>query len=371
MDAASRTSLVVLAVLATGAVLYWLADVLAPFMLALFLWLVIDGFADAIHKRFKIGGKHRVSPPVALILALVIVAAGAVATVIVIADSATEFASQAEGYGERLDQVIGGIYDAASSLFGLPPERPSTRELLSGLNFAAFLREIARATQSLVSNGILICIYVAFLFAAEAGFTRRMATIFPDAEERKTARETAGAIRKSVQQFVWVQTWTGAIPAMIAWIVLEAVGLDNALFWSFLIFLICYVPTIGPIVATALPSLFAVVQFDEPWRIAAVLIGVAAPLFVMGNIIQPRMQGESMNLSTIVVLLGLAIWGKIWGITGMFLSSPLTVAIMVILAHQPSAYWLAVLMSADGRPDKGREKKPQQQAATKGAKKSG
>ncbi len=354
MDAATRTSLVVLAVIATGAALYWLREVLAPFALAVFLWLVIDGFADAIYARAEIGGKPRVSPQVALGLALVVVAAVAFATVMVIAESAAEFASRSDGYRERLDAVIAGVHGWLGGVFGLRGPPPSAAELFSRLDLQAFLGDIAQAAQNLVSNGILICIYVAFLFTAEATFGRRIAAIFPRAEDRRSALETIGAIRASVEQFVWVQTWTGAIPAAIAWIVLASVGLDNALFWAFLIFLISYVPTIGPIVATALPSLFALVQFDEPWRIAATVLGVAAPLFVMGNIIQPRVQGETMNLSTLVVLLGLAVWGKLWGITGMFLSSPLMVAIMVTLAHQPGAYWLAVLMSADGKPDKGR-----------------
>jgi predicted PurR-regulated permease PerM len=356
MDAASRTSLVVLAVLASGAALYWLSDVLAPFALSVFLWLVIYGFADAIYSRGRFGGKRRISRVAARILALVIVAAAAVATVMVIANSAADFASRAGGYRERLDAVIASIHHWLVGLFNLAPEPPSSRDLFSRLDLQAFLGDVAKTAQNLVSNGILICIYVAFLFAAEATFQRRMSAIFPDLQERAAARQTITAIRDGVQQFVWVQTWTGAVPAMISWIVLTFVGLDNALFWAFLIFLVSYVPTIGPIVATILPTLFAIVQFNDPWRIGVVILGVAAPLFVAGSIIQPRMQGDTMNLSTLVVLLGLAVWGKIWGITGMFLSSPLMVAIMVVLAQLPSVYWLAVLMSADGKPIKSRSR---------------
>jgi predicted PurR-regulated permease PerM len=139
------------------------------------------------------------------------------------------------------------------------------------------------------------------------------------------------------------------------------------MFWAFLIFLVSYVPTIGPIVATVLPTLFALVQFDEPWRIAAVAAGAGVPLFVMGNIIQPRVQGETLNLSTIVVLLGLAVWGQLWGITGMFLSSPLMVAIMVMLAQHRGSSRLAVLMSADGKPDKRRAALYQERQAASAA----
>jgi predicted PurR-regulated permease PerM len=350
MDAASRTSLVLLAVLATGVMLFLLRDVFAPFALAVFLWLVIEGLASTICERVRWKGRQLVSPPIAVTLAVIAVAAAAFASVVVIADSAADFASRSEGYRERLDAVLANLHARFREPLGLGPEPPSARELFSRLDVPSFLTGVARTAQSFVSDGILICIYVAFLFSAERAFARNADTIFTSAGERAQARETAIAIRDGVEQFVWVQTWTGAIPAMIAFIVLRALGLDNALFWAFLIFMVSYVPTIGPIVATALPSLFAIVQFDEPWRIAATILGVAAPLFVMGNIIQPRMQGETMNLNTIVVLLGLAIWDQIWGVTGMFLSSPLMVAIMATLAHNKSARWIAVLMSADGDP---------------------
>jgi predicted PurR-regulated permease PerM len=353
MDAASRTSLIVLAVIAAGATLHWLGDVLAPFALAVFLWLVIDGFAGVIHARVRLG-KRRVSRWLSLTLALVLVGAGAAATVIVIADSAAEFARELDGYRGKIDRILAAGHAALSVPLGLGDEPPSAADLFAGLDLPAFVGSLAQAARSLVSNGILICIYVAFLFAAERVFARKAQAIFPGAGERRQARETVAAIRDSVEQFVWVQTWTGAIPAAIAFVIMRALGVDNALFWAFLIFLVCYVPTIGPIVATALPSLFALVQFDEPWRVIATFLGVATPLFVMGNIIQPRVQGESLNLNTLVVLLGLAIWERIWGITGMFLSSPLMVAIMVMVAHNKGAYWLAVLMSADGKPLKGR-----------------
>jgi len=352
VDTTTRICLVILAVIASVVSLYLLRDVVAPFALAVFLWLVIDGFADAIRARFTIKGKAYVGPRMALVVALIGVCAAAVATVVVVADSAAEFARESAGYQQHLDEVVASVHGSLKGVFGWNDVAPSTRDIFSQLDLTSFLRDLAGAAQTLVSNSILIFIYVAFLFAAEASFSKKADTIFKGVERRAQARKTIGSIRASVEQFVWVQTWTGAVPAAIAWGVLEMLGLDNALFWAFLIFLVSYVPTIGPIVATALPSLFALVQFDEPWRIIAVFVGVATPLFLMGNVIQPRVQGETMNLSTLVVLLGLAIWGQLWGIPGMFLSSPLMVAIMVLLTQREQTRWIAVLMSADGRPEK-------------------
>jgi len=82
--------------------------------------------------------------------------------------------------------------------------------------------------------------------------------------------------------------------------------------------------------------------------LAGVLFGAQ---FVIGNTIQPKMMGDSMNLSALVVILALSVWSALWGGVGAFLSAPLTVIIMIILAQFPTTRWIAVLLSADGDPD--------------------
>jgi predicted PurR-regulated permease PerM len=72
--------------------------------------------------------------------------------------------------------------------------------------------------------------------------------------------------------------------------------------------------------------------------------------FVVGNILLPRMQGRSLNIDPVMLLLSLAFWGAVWGVTGMFLSTPLTILVMVILAQFDGSRWIAVLISADGDP---------------------
>ena len=84
---------------------------------------------------------------------------------------------------------------------------------------------------------------------------------------------------------------------------------------------------------------------------------------IIGNFLGPRMMGESLNLDPLAVLLSLAIWGAIWGIPGMFLSAPLTVLVMIILSHTPGARWIAIILSADGRPS-GRAKKAEKRLST-------
>ncbi|MDZ4363818.1 AI-2E family transporter, partial [Brevundimonas sp.] len=131
---------------------------------------------------------------------------------------------------------------------------------------------------------------------------------------------------------------------------MRAVGLQNAEFWTFVIFIVGFIPVLGGAVAGLAPPLFALVQFESYWPALILLGGLQAILFIVGNFIQPRMQGENQNIDPVVVLLSLALWGQLWGVVGMFLSTPLAVMAMAILAEFKGSRWVAILMSGDGEP---------------------
>ena len=141
---------------------------------------------------------------------------------------------------------------------------------------------------------------------------------------------------------------------------MAAVGLNDAAFWAFLIFIVAYIPVIGGLIAIVAPPLFALLQFDGLWQAIVLLVVLNGIGIVVGNFIYPRMQGRSLNIDPVVVLLALAFWGAIWGLAGAFLSTPLTVTAMVILAQFEGTRWIAVLLSADGEPQQLKEAKPDQ-----------
>ena len=111
-----------------------------------------------------------------------------------------------------------------------------------------------------------------------------------------------------------------------------------------------YIPTIGSVAAVVLTTAVALVQFPTIGPVVSVAVGVSTWQFIIGNFVQPRMTSESLNLSAVVVLLALTIWGGMWGIVGAFLAAPMTVMIMIVLAQFPSTRWIAILLSADGKP---------------------
>ncbi|MDE2486521.1 MAG: AI-2E family transporter [Alphaproteobacteria bacterium] len=339
-SAVTRNATVVLAVIAAGAAAYWLAGILTPLALAIFLAIMIDGFARVLAHRLP-GVSRRAALPLALLLSVLLFGG---ATFMVVA-RAPGFFGQLLDFAPKLMALIARIAAVARIRVPLTVE-----ELVRQLDPAQYLGEIARDLQSFASTAAFVLVYLGFILASRRGFERKFVGLFPKHRERGEALVAFLRMRDAVEQYLWVQTITGLMVAGLSWVAMAAVGLHNAVFWGFLIFLAVYIPVIGGTFAGVAPPLFALMQFDTYWQAIVLFIALQTIGIVIGNVVYPRMQGRSLNIDPIVVLLALAFWGAIWGITGMFLSTPLTVMIMVILAQFEGTRWVAVLLSADGEP---------------------
>ena len=339
----SRNGIVCLAVVAVGAALYWLRDILTPLAMAIFLLIMIDGV-----KRF-IEDKTPLPRRFAGIAALVLIVIGFFGAIAIIVDGAAGFFGQASGVsagiGPRIDQIIADV----AGLFGVRTP-PTAQELMRGVDIREYLAVVALQAQGTASSAFFVMVYLGFLIASQNGFRRKIIALFPDRKLRDEALSVFQRVRGGVEGYMWVQSVTGAMICVVAWILMRAVGLQNAEFWTFVIFIVGFIPVLGGAVAGLAPPLFALVQFPTYWQAIVLLIGLQSILFIVGNLVQPRMQGDNQNIDPVVVLLSLALWGKLWGVVGMFLSTPLAVMAMAILAEFKGSRWMAVLLSGDGQP---------------------
>ncbi len=336
----TRAALVVLAVIASGAALYLLADILAPLALAVFLAVMVDGFARVLQRRLPLLPR-RAALPLAIVLSVALFGGAA----FFVADNAAGFITQLVAYVPKLDRLIA---QAAAMAGAQTP--PTLNQMIHQLDAGKYLGQAARGLQGFTSTAAFVLVYLGFLIASRRGWERKVVGLFPVREERQDFVGAFLRIRDGVEQYLWVQTVTGLMIAVASWLAMMAMGLDNALFWAFLIFLASYIPVVGGVVAVAAPPIFALVQFDSYWQAITLFVVLQAITMFVGNVVQPRMQSRSLNIDPVVVLLALAFWGAVWGLTGAFLSTPLTVMIMVICAQFEGGRWVAVLLSADGDP---------------------
>lgn len=381
----------IIATVAIGVVLNQGAKILAPFAMSIFVWLVMEGFARAIRRPFP-----HIPNWLAHAFAIAVVAVGIIAFASIMRGAIVEFTDRAGEYESRINSLIeqtyhalgltGGPQQAAATLAAAPPDSlpavhiaepppvqtgkpPTLSELFYSDTTLGLAQAAANSVSGLIGDIVIIMIYVAFLYVTANSFKGRFDRIFSREEDRERAHMVGRDVRRTMEQYLWVQTSLSIINSALTYVTLLALGLHNALFWAFVIFVLNYIPTIGSIVAGTLPALFAFVQDDWPaympqdelWCAVAVFFGVSVWQFLIGNFVGPRMMANRLNLSALVVLLSLAVWGALWGLPGMFLSAPLSVLIMIVLAQIPGARWIAVLMSADGNPGEYGPKRDEQE----------
>jgi predicted PurR-regulated permease PerM len=166
------------------------------------------------------------------------------------------------------------------------------------------------------------------------------------------------AIGKSIRHYLTIKTATSLLTGVFVWIGLAILGLDYAIIWALLAFLLNYIPNIGSIIAAIPAILFALIQLGFGGALWTTGIFVVVNM-VIGNVVEPKMMGKGMGLSTFVVFLSLIFWGFLLGTTGMFLSVPLTMAIKIILEQHPDTAWIAVLLGTKDDALALREKKQQ------------
>ncbi len=323
--------------------LIYFADLITPLALALFLWLTIDGMAVALHKRFPLIERKYAVPLTLFIVFLLLTF-----MVAFIADYGVGFSKDLDAYHIRLDETIAGFYKT----FNIAGTAPTVGDLFERISPVKILSGVSDVLKGFSSQALFVFIYVISLFAAQASLPKKIVNIFPNSTERRAFTRITGAIRKSMEQYLWVQTITGLMISVLCWILFLIFGLKNALFWAMITFLLSYIPAVGGLVASVLPALFALVQFVSPIPALGILVISQIIQFIIGNIVQPRMTGDSLNISVLMVFLSLAFWGKIWGGTGMFLAVPISVMIMIIMAQFPTLRPIAILMSANGNPDR-------------------
>lgn len=372
----------VIATVAIGMVLTQGARILAPFAMAVFVWLVMEGFARAIRRPFP-----NLPGWLAYLFAVIIVVMSIVIFIGVIRGAVEEFVTKSADYERHINDIIEQVYTQLNLLApadaavapgpvaapgevipavpipnpeaAMSAQPPTVAQLLSS-NATSIAQIAGNVVSSLVGGMVLVFIYVAFLIVSAGAFSRQLDEIFKRPKDRSRARLIGQEIRHTMEQYLWVQTALSIIATSLTYVTLLIVGLDNALFWAFVIFVLNFIPTVGSIIATILPTLFAVVQPLSAWPdwmpndsllcAVVVFLGVSVWQFLIGNFVAPRMQADSLNLSPLVVLLSLAVWGALWGPAGMFLSAPLTVMVMIVLGQVPGARWIAVLLSANGNP---------------------
>lgn len=223
-------------------------------------------------------------------------------------------------------------------------------------NISKIAANVGISAASIATTIGMIVVYMLFMFVEQSTFNRKFAAMFPNRRQSTKMRYIISSIDTNMKKYLFVKTFISATTGILSYVWLRSIGLEFAGVWAFIVFIANYIPTIGSIFACALPILYSLISAPTLEQPILVACGLIALQIILGNILEPKMTGKTLNLSTLAILINLVFWGMIWGVAGMFFSVPLLVATFIITAQFDSTRWIAVLLSAEGKiPDKREE----------------
>ena len=200
---------------------------------------------------------------------------------------------------------------------------------------------------NIVSNTMLVIIYMLFILLGRGSLIPKLAKVLPD-QRVDQFNTIINNIRLQIQRYIWIKTVISLITGGLAGIVLFTFDVDFALVWIILTVLLNFIPSIGSIVATILPVTIAFLSTGALYPGLPVLILLSIIQFIFGNIVDPRLVGDYVDVSPLAVLISLIFWGWLWGILGMFLAVPIIVSLKIICENFEQLNMIAILIS--GRP---------------------
>ena len=311
-------------------------DLLIPFVLALVVWYLINSLRLLVN-RIKLG--QRTLPPwlqtvVSILFILIIFRV--IGSLVM--SNLREFNKVSPFYNERINEASAQI----SAYFNVP----SVEKLITEFDLTSLMKNIMNSSISFLTAVFIVMFYVIFLLIEQGIFKKKLDLIMTDKFKRLRFFRTLQKVDKSIHSYLTVKALISLIVSITSYVVFLSFGVDFAILWAVLAFLLNFIPFVGAFVAIVFPTLICFLQSADPVLTLAIFLILMSIQLVVGNFIEPKIVGKSLNLSPLVVVISLAFWGALWGIAGMFLCIPITVAIMIVLNQSQQTKWIAIMLSA-------------------------
>ncbi|MEM7479582.1 MAG: AI-2E family transporter [Acidobacteriota bacterium] len=326
-----------LAILAVA--LQWAQALLVPFLLSIFLAVIAASPVAWLRQR---GAPNWL----AVVTVVFTIMAAVVGLAVFVGRTINEFTSRIPVYQQRLQEEL-------VSLSGEMGQRLSLQEILDSLEPGAVMNGVSLllgALSGVLGNVFLIFFTVFFLLLEAASLPTKMQAAFGEAggAQRyfKYFNRAADDLKRYLSLKTAISLLTGTIIALWA----TLLGVDFALLWGLVAFLLNFIPNIGSILAAVPAVLLAFIQYGLG-RALVLTAGYVLVNIAVGNLIEPRIMGKRLGLSTLVVFLSLLFWGWIFGPVGMLLSAPLTLTIKIAMEANPSTRWFAILLGPEIRAE--------------------
>ncbi|MCB0164215.1 MAG: AI-2E family transporter [Anaerolineae bacterium] len=309
---------------------------LIPFLLAMLFAVIFWPILDGLQKR-------GLSTAVALTLVILGVVVVSLIFMGLLAASLSSFSSNLPVYQMQLTQQVEALSQMLSQ-FGV--ERGQLRALLQREDtnpFRIYLFILSGLSQ-LLTQSFMILFYVIFILVEVAVFQDKLRVVLKGNDK---AYRYAVRVFSSLKDFLVIKTYINVITGIAVAVPLWLLGIDFAFFWGFLAFLLNYVPYIGSIIAGIPAVVLAFIEFG-PGSVVLLVIGIFVLVnIIVGYVLEPKMLGEGLGLSALVVFITMVFWGWVLGPVGLILSTPVTAAIKIVLESSEATRWAAVMLGTE------------------------
>lgn len=309
-----------------------------------FAIIIFSLTSDAIHAF----GRLRVPNWLATTLALVVITVGLLWAATAIVAQVNEIVSTAISYTERIEDLLPLLLDWMG-----PNAQVAIESAIQNVNVTGWIRSVAGQASDLLSGVVLILLFVGFMFTERVWFPLKVERLTQSSEQAAKMRVVFGSIMRRVNRYLVVKAVVSAITAALVWAVFRIAGLELAGAVAMLTFVLNFIPNIGSIIATVIAVLLALVQTGSMGEVIVIGITITAVQFLIGNIVDPMLMGQTLRMSAFGIILSLAFWGAVWGLPGMFLAVPIMVALMIVCTHIPWLRPVAIILSREGFADDG------------------
>ena len=337
----------VLAVILSFAALQQMESVMKPLLFAWILSVVLGPCVRAMTSR-------KVPTPLAITLSIVLTLFLLFAAGVFLNGRINSFVASYPDYADKFVALFGhftsGMPDWAGEIF----------QKFDWINrLGRYVVSLPRAVIGFFSSITIVMIIATFMLFEQHELGPKLRRAFSESRANRID-EVLHDISGQVSRYMILQIIISAATGVCVWLALSVLKVDFAGSWGMLAFVLNFIPTIGSIIASTPPILIALVQYapDSYWPAILTSLALLAIQMTIGNVISPRVMGDNLNLSPVVVLVSLLFWAWLWGPAGALLSVPVTAAIKIICDNVEPLEPIGVILGS-GRAIRKQEKATQ------------
>ena len=357
-----KTMLFVLMIIAILAVCKITGPVTIRVLLSFFIYLLVLPLVHTLEEKAKFPSW------LATLLAVLVIVLVVVFFVWFVFFSVDMLMEKIPGYAGRINDIDGILKGIASRWVEIPEDTSFLSSLKIdwvGTVIMPLLRNLSSSAFTILSNGLIIVLMTVFLLGERHLLISKFMSFSKQGDENKV-KVIWDRIIRQVSKYISIKVTVSVATGVVFYIIALCVGLDFAPLWGVMALVLNFIPTIGSIVITALMILMSIIQFAPSLSpIIIVAVGTILTQNLIGNFLDPRLSGNSLNLSPFIILFGLGLFGYVWGIVGMFLAVPILSVVQIVCANIDAARPIAMFISSGRSLKRQTRERPEKKRAQK------